>query len=179
MLAIDVQYVGNRGFVAAVSFDRWEAVRPDATYETVLNGVAEYEPGNFYKRELPCILKLLGENDLSPEIILIDGYVTLDERGRAGLGMYLYEALGGKSKVIGVAKKVFAGIGEDSKIFRGASKLPLFVTSAGIELEEAKRKIMQMYGSHRIPALLKLVDRLCRKRAGEYRKTHHASSEGG
>ncbi len=165
ILAIDVQYFGDQGFVSAVSFDDWGAEEPDGVYETTLNGIAEYEPGNFYKRELPCILKLLDENSLSPEIIVVDGYVTLNEQEKAGLGMHLYKALEGKSKVIGVAKRAFSGISDQSRVFRGDSKNPLFVTSVGVETEEAKSSIIKMHGNYRFPVLLKLVDRLCREQA--------------
>jgi deoxyribonuclease V len=165
ILAVDVQYVGEQGFVSAVSFSHWGAVEPEGIYEAILNRIEEYEPGNFYKRELPCILQLLDENALSPDIIIVDGYVTLNEQEKAGLGMHLYKALGGKSKVIGVAKRSFSGISNQSKIFRGNSNNPLFVTSAGIEIEEAKSNIIEMYGNYRLPVLLKLVDKLCREKA--------------
>lgn len=165
ILAVDVQYLGDQGFVSAVSFNKWGAREPDDVYETSLNGIEEYEPGSFYKRELPCILKLLDDNSLFPEVIVVDGYVTLNQQGKAGLGMHLYRALEGNSKVIGVAKKSYSGIGDQSKIFRGESKNPLFVTSVGVEIEEAKSNIMEMHGDNRFPVLLKLVDRLCREKA--------------
>ena len=165
ILAIDVQYLGDTGFVSAVSFNNWGTKEPEDIYETSLNGIEEYEPGSFYKRELPCILKLLDDNSLFPEVIVVDGYVTLNEQGKAGLGMHLYRALEGKSKVIGVAKKAYSGIGDQSKIFRGESKNPLYVTSIGVEIEEAKIKILEMHGGNRFPVLLKLVDRLCREKA--------------
>jgi deoxyribonuclease V len=167
ILAIDVQYAGEQGFVSAVSFDHWGAVEPGGIYETTCDAIAEYEPGNFYKRELPCILQLLEEHRLLPDVIVVDGYVTLDGQEKAGLGMHLYRALEGKSQVVGVAKRVFAGIGNQSEIFRGNSQKPLFVTSVGMDLEAAKRNIMEMHGDYRLPVLLKLVDRLCRDKAIE------------
>lgn len=165
ILAIDVQYTDNQGFIAAISFDTWDASEPNEKYETILTGIAEYNPGQFYKRELPCILQLLDEHDLNPEIIIIDGYVTLNKENHPGLGMHLYNARNGASKIIGVAKRSYAGIDEQSKILRGNSKNPLFITSAGIDLEEAKNNISKMHGNNRIPILLKLVDRLCREKA--------------
>jgi deoxyribonuclease V len=161
ILAIDVQYVESRGFVSAVAFDDWEAIQPDNHYETLLDNIAEYQPGQFYKRELPCILKLLEENNLHPDIIVIDGYVTLNE-GKPGLGMHLYNALDKKTVIIGVAKRSFSGIDENTKLFRGTSNNPLFITSIGMPLGEAKKNISKMQGKNRIPVLLKLVDSLCR-----------------
>lgn len=168
-LTVDVYYSNDRAFAAAVSFDTWDASEPVNTYETDLKVEAEYVPGQFYKRELPGILKLLNENALSPEVIVIDGYVFLNEQ-KPGLGMHLYDALNGRSRIIGVAKTEYAGIDEQSKIFRGTSKRPLFVTAAGMDLEEAKTHIMEMSGKDRIPVLLKYVDRICRETAA--RRSH-------
>ncbi|MCJ8155622.1 hypothetical protein MKJ01_17835 [Chryseobacterium sp. SSA4.19] len=36
--------------------------------------------------------------------IIVDGYVTLDNDGKLGLGGYLYDAMGQKVPVIGLAK---------------------------------------------------------------------------
>lgn len=165
ILAIDVQYKDSHGFVSAISFKDWRATTPDNQYETFVNGIADYEPGQFYKRELPCILKLMEEHSLLPEIIVIDGYVILDDQGSPGLGMHLYNALESKSKIIGVAKRSFSGISERAKIFRGNSKNPLFITSIGVDIEDAKKYILQMHGKNRTPVLLKLVDGLCRESA--------------
>jgi deoxyribonuclease V len=165
ILAVDVHYSNDQAFVAAVSFDTWAASVPANTYEANLKTEAEYVPGQFYKRELPCIFKLLNENALSPEIIVIDGFVFLDKQRKPGLGMHLYTALNGRSRIIGVAKTMFAGIDEDSKLYRGTSERPLFVTAAGMEIEEAKQHIRAMHGDNRIPVLLKSVDRMCRESA--------------
>lgn len=165
LLAIDVHYLSDQAFVAAVAFNAWDAAKPDQIYQTSLNGIADYEPGQFYKRELPCILQLLNEHQLQPSIIIIDGYVILNQQGHAGLGTYLYAALEQRSKIIGIAKRPFFDIGEDTKIFRGKSENPLFVTSIGIELAEAKALILKMHGEHRLPTLLKLADSLCREQA--------------
>ncbi|HEY9824849.1 MAG TPA: endonuclease V [Stenomitos sp.] len=165
ILAIDVHYTDDQGFVSAVSFNNWSDKEPSGKYYAVLNNIVDYEPGQFYKRELPCILKLLDESSLNPEIIVIDGYVTLNDQGTPGLGEHLYKAIEGKSQIIGVAKKSFMKINERTKIFRGNSKNPLFITSIGIDIEEAKNNILKMYGQNRIPVLLKLVDTLCRETA--------------
>ena len=167
ILAIDVQYVGDQGFISAVSFDDWDAMQPSNEYNTVLGEIADYEPGSFYKRELPCIVALLDEYSLSPDIIVVDGYVTLNEQETPGLGLHLYNAIGGRSQVIGVAKRSFLGVSDNTKIYRGTSNNPLFVTSVGIDLEEAKCNILTMHGKNRIPILLKRVDRMCRDKASD------------
>ena len=42
-----------------------------------IDKVAPYEPGAFYKRELPCLMRLLDEVDRALEAVVVDGYVTL------------------------------------------------------------------------------------------------------
>ncbi|PKN30756.1 MAG: endonuclease V, partial [Deltaproteobacteria bacterium HGW-Deltaproteobacteria-21] len=48
------------------------------------------------------------------------------------------------------------------EVFRGRSKSPLYVTAAGMDPSEAAGHIRSMHGGHRIPTLLKQVDRLSR-----------------
>lgn len=123
--------------------------------------VAPYEPGKFYKRELPCILKLLKQVDLSSlEAIVIDGHCYIDNNKSFGLGGYLWEALDKLIPIIGVAKKQFINTEEVSKeILRGESKTLLYVSSIDFELKTAIGKIKDMHGDYRIPTILKLVDR--------------------
>ena len=123
---------------------------------------AAYEPGQFYKRELPCILKLVEENKLRVDCIVIDGYVFLDGCGKAGLGKHLYDALSGKVPVIGVAKNRFKDIGSEYEVRRGSSNRPLYITAAGIELDTAKELIRTMHGNYRVPTLLKRADQVAR-----------------
>lgn len=167
ILAIDVQYTDRGSACAGVAFDEWTAVEPKASYTSTLPTVTEYVPGEFYLRELPCILNLLHEHGLRPDTILIDGYVFLDGKARAGLGKYLFDALDEEVPVIGVAKTSFADISAEFQITRGGSRKSLFVTSAGIEVQIAKSNIVAMHGSNRIPKLLKMVDQLCRQRAAQ------------
>jgi deoxyinosine 3'endonuclease (endonuclease V) len=133
---------------------------PAQVYAELTPVESEYEPGAFYKRELPCILSLLAKIDLSAvEAIMVDGYVVLDDAGKAGLGGYLFEALARKIPVIGVAKTNFAQ-NERSKIalLRGSSERPLFITAMGIDLATAAEYIRQMHGEFRMPALLRFLD---------------------
>ena len=80
-----------------------------------------------------------------------------------GLGAYLYEALNKEIKIIGVAKSEFRDILSDTYLYRGESKKPLYITSAGVDLEVAKGFVSIMHGKYRFPTLLKEVDRLCRE----------------
>ena len=90
--------------------------------------MAPYESGSFYKRELPCIVSLLEDLDVRDiSLIVIDGFVYLDDDGRYGLGGHLYEHLERRVQVVGVAKSPF----KDScklvrEICRGRSKRPFY-----------------------------------------------------
>ena len=162
ILAVDVQYSGNNAKVAGVAFENWCDQKAQKEYVSLFEGVADYEPGNFFKRELPCILRLLTEHALEPDCIVVDGFVFLDGYSKAGLGKHLYDALNGIVSVVGVAKKRFKDIGMDFAIYRGSSRRPIYVTSIGMDIEQAKENIYNMYGQHRLPALLKRVDQICR-----------------
>ena len=163
ILAMDVQYAeqGHWGLAAGVLFTSWEAEKPAKKVTTPYAGVADYMPGQFYQRELPCLLELLGQMDL-PDIIIVDGYVDVAP-GHPGLGRHLYEALGSKVVVIGVAKTYFQDTAA-TPVLRGKSAKPLFVTAAGMDLDEACACIQRMHGPFRIPTLLKLVDQIARGR---------------
>jgi deoxyribonuclease V len=164
-IALDVHYAQQRARTAAVAFEDWTAALPSARFVSLMDTVAAYEPGAFYKRELPCLLRLLKEHRLRPTHLLIDGYVDLDAAGRPGLGRYLYDVLDCKVPVIGIAKTAYAGIAAECALLRGDSARPLYVTCAGVDLTWAKACIGSMHGPHRIPTLLKAVDQL--SRAGE------------
>ncbi|RSZ55341.1 endonuclease V [Massilia atriviolacea] len=165
ILAVDVHDDADCGHAAGLLFERWDALSPVATLGKKQPGVGDDVPGEFYKRELPCILALLDELDGLPETIVIDGVVFLDGHAQAGLGKHLYDALDGKPRIIGVAKTAYAGIGAEYKLLRGDSIKPLYITCIGLELAAAKAHIAAMHGAHRMPVLLKTVDRMCRERA--------------
>lgn len=162
ILAVDVDYRKSGAYIAGVAFHHWFDPVASEVYTGHVLTVAEYESGAFYQRELPCILELLGAHQLRPSCVIVDGFVHLGADQRPGLGMHLYNALGGLTSVIGVAKKPFAGVSPDCEVLRGQSKKPVFVTSVGCSLDEAKNNIQFMAGSYRIPTLLKLADTTCR-----------------
>ncbi|MEM7801557.1 MAG: endonuclease V [Chloroflexota bacterium] len=162
ILATDVHYKDGRAAAAALLFKNWDDPSPASTMIKEIASVAPYVPGQFYKRELPCIQALLLDVTERLETIIIDGYVTLGEMRKPGLGQVLYSALDQTVPVIGVAKKRFKGTPLECALLRGASQTPLFVTAAGLSLANAKINISAMHGPYRIPTLLKQVDQLCR-----------------
>ncbi|NVB39287.1 endonuclease V [Pseudenhygromyxa sp. WMMC2535] len=138
---------------------------PQAALERVCHipEVADYVPGRFYERELPCVLALLDTIALPLETVVVDGYVILDAAGRYGLGGHLYEVLGRELPVIGVAKNPFRDNPPAIEVCRGESRRPLFVTALGVDPRAAAEQIERMHGRFRLPTMLKRVDRLCRE----------------
>ncbi len=164
IVAIDADYKDSHSVVACVGFHAWTDEEPALERVVRVPGAAAaYVPGQFYLRELPCLLAGLRTLDALPRVIVVDGYVRLS-RTKPGLGAHLHDALFGKVAVVGVAKTEFHGA-PAAKVLRGASKKPLYVTVAGMSLDEAAEAIRSMHGAHRIPTLLARADRLCREAA--------------
>jgi deoxyribonuclease V len=158
--AFDALYKGDTGKIVCLGFNSWEDSSFKMQIIKNISPVAEYEPGSFYKRELPCILEVIKDICLEQEdILIIDGYVFLDNNRKPGLGFYLYEQFSGKYPVIGVAKSRFFENTELVKeVFRGESRNPLFVTATGMDPAHAASCIKKMHGEFRIPTLLQLLD---------------------
>lgn len=165
ILAFDTHYFDDKAKTVAIQFKNWTDEVPYQIYNETISDIAAYESGEFYKRELPCIVSLLKQVDIaSITTIIIDGFVVLDDEGALGLGGYLYEALDQKIPVIGVAKNNFATIDTlKVPLLRGDSKKPLYITAKGMDLEDAASHIDEMHGEFRFPTLLKEVDRLGRE----------------
>jgi deoxyribonuclease V len=159
--ALDVQYDDpkQQALAAGVVFSDWSEARPAAEYTALCRDVAPYIPGEFYRRELPCLLAVLREIKEPIECILIDGYVQLGDK--PGLGQHLSAELNEQAPIIGVAKTPYAGA-VAVEVIRGASRSPLFVTSIGIDVTTAARHVQQMAGVYRVPDLLRRVDQLAR-----------------
>ena len=168
--AFDVHYLKDGCSAAAVLFSDYGDAEPTATYTQFLPGAADYIPGEFYRRELPCILTLLKQIKEAPNEMVVDGYVMLGNR--PGLGQHLFESFDGQIPVVGVAKSKFRG-SSGVKVFRGGSIHPLYVTSAGVDLKKASERIGSMHGAHRIPTLLRQVDFLAREKAQQNMKGYH------
>ncbi|UQZ34117.1 endonuclease V [Paenibacillus sp. PK3_47] len=161
IIAIDVYYEEHRARAAGVIFERWEDARPLDIIINYTENPQEYEPGAFYKRELPCILELLKLTDIKGiHTIVVDGYVYLNDGQKPGLGHYVYTHFSENIPVIGVAKTPFHHNGSAvQKIYRGKSAKPLYITAAGMSLAAAAENVQKMHGEHRFPHLLKLLDR--------------------
>ncbi len=162
ILAFDSYYTSTKAKTVCVTFQNWADAAPLSVYSEYRDEIAEYVPGQFYRRELPCITSLLDAmTEVVVDSIVIDGFVYLDDHLKHGLGGHLYEYLQRRIPVIGVAKTDYHTISRcKASILRGASRKPLFVTAAGISLEQAAENIKSMHGQYRIPTLLKELDRL-------------------
>jgi len=158
--ALDVDYRDPIAVAAGVWFRGWSAATSEREAVAVFNEVADYRRGEFYRRELPCLLAVLAKGP-EPRVVVIDGYVWLGE-GRSGLGAHLYAALGRKIAVIGVAKTRYVSATEAMSVYRGKSRTPLYVSSVGVDVCQAANWVASMDGPFRAPTHLKQVDRLAR-----------------
>jgi exodeoxyribonuclease-5/deoxyribonuclease V len=166
ILAFDTYYFDYKAKTVCISFDNWKANKVSKIQSETLDNIEDYISGEFYKRELPCILSLISRIDLTnAEFIIVDGFVFLDDEQKYGLGAHLYKALTNNIPVIGVAKTNFATIKkQERKLLRGKSNRPLFITAIGIDVDEAVTKIESMDGEYRIPTLLKELDKLTKEK---------------
>lgn len=164
--AFDTFYYEDFAKTVCIAFENWTSEMENFIYSENTEISSDYESGAFYKRELPCILSLLKKIDLKEgDLIIVDGYVTLDNSGKIGLGGYLYESLNKKYPVIGIAKNGFASKDDLRKtVFRGESKTPLFLTAVGIDTSDIKTNVESMHGLYRMPTLLKKLDQLTREK---------------
>jgi len=158
--AADVHYPPSGGARAAL------VLASDATFSTTVSEktafvkhVAPYQPGEFYRRELPPLRAVLASVD-DFDLLIIDGYVTLDPDGKPGLGAYAHAEFG--VPVIGVAKTRFAPAVHAIPVLRGNATRPLYVTSAGIPPADAAELVRTMTGKYRLPDALRRVDNLAR-----------------
>jgi deoxyribonuclease V len=161
-LAIDIYYYEDYAKCVGVLFE-WEDEVPTKVIEATIDEVADYVPGEFYKRELPCVMAVIYQvKQYKIDCIILDSHVQLGE-GKKGLGEYVYEAVDEMYPVIGVAKSSFHGNEEYvRKVRRGESENPLYVSAIGTDVDEAAEHILNMHGEYRIPSILKEVDRLGR-----------------
>ena len=164
ILATDVHYEGESARAAGVLFSAFTDSEPLHTEVREQTGFGEYAAGEFFRRELPCILPLITEihERVGLSAIVVDGYVDLGP-SHPGLGRYVFDALGGTVRIIGVAKSDYRGAPSRS-LYRGESKRALYITCTG-DVDEATREIASMSGAFRLPALLKHVDQLARGHA--------------
>lgn len=160
---VDVSYQNNEAVAACVLFRSWTDESSDDEIIERIGKIEEYQPGEFYRRELPCILAVLRKVREPLEAVIVDGFVWLGDENSPGLGARLFDRLGRTTVVIGVAKSGFIGAALAVQVLRGRSLKPLYVTAAGMDVSEAARHIQEMHGKFRIPTLLKRTDHLSRR----------------
>lgn len=165
--AIDVDYRADHAAAATVVFADAAADRPTVERVVRVDGIADYEPGAFYKRELPCalaVLSALQRDRVVVDEVIVDGHVWLGP-GTPGLGARLFEALlaerGLAIPVIGVAKTPWHDRAAHVEVVRGGAK-PLWVSAAGVDVSTAADLVRRLHGPYRLPTLLSRVDRLAR-----------------
>ncbi len=164
---LDVDYRDNGARAACVVVDGWAAGVASAVYVQDIATVSAYEPGQFYRREMPCLMAVLAQLPAPPDVLVVDGYVWLASLERAGLGAHLFTAMGGVVPVVGIAKTAFHGVDASAvvaPVLRGSSKNALYVTAVGMPLDEAADCVRGMCGPHRIPDILRLTDQLARSK---------------
>ncbi|KFF10550.1 endonuclease V [Chryseobacterium soli] len=162
--AFDTYYYEDYANTVCIAFEDWTSESESEIFTEKMAITAAYESGAFYKRELPCIISLLQKIPLKDgDLIIVDGYVTLNDEGKTGLGGYLYKALDQKYPVIGIAKNEFNAPDSQRRcVHRGESKTALFLTVKGADIDDIQVKVEQMHGSFRMPTLLKKLDHLSR-----------------
>lgn len=188
-IALDTYYYSDtEAKTVGAIFENWNDPQPKEIIEVWSSEFGPYIPGEFYKRELPCMLDLLHKvPDLSDfDAIIIDGLAHLPlvdpQTLMDGLGMRLEHALEKEGiidrttnyginhvGIIGVAKSKFDKADEDpgiAKVYRGQAKTPLYVDTTwfGYSSASAGKCIESMHGEYRIPTILKLVDTLTKTR---------------
>ncbi|MES2717186.1 MAG: hypothetical protein V4795_15555 [Pseudomonadota bacterium] len=112
------------------------------------------------------MLQLLREHRLEPEVIVIHGPVHLDAAETPGWGRQLFDALGGRSAVIGISTRVMPGLPTQVEVWRDDEARPLIVSCIGLDLGAEKARVRTMHGRRRVPTLMKLAARLARSGAG-------------
>ncbi len=112
------------------------------------------------------VLQLLREHRLEPEVIVIHGPVHLDAAETPGWGRQLFDALGGRSAVIGISTRVMPGLPTQVEVWRDDEARPLIVSCIGLDLGAEKARVRTMHGRRRVPTLMKLAARLARSGAG-------------
>ena len=78
---VDVDYRDDSAIAACVLFRDWADAVSTAEHVRRIDRVEPYQPGQFYKREMPCLLAVLAEVAEPLETVVVDGYVWLADEG--------------------------------------------------------------------------------------------------
>jgi deoxyribonuclease V len=157
----DVYYYEGYAKACCIVFENEPFEKIISEYYETIKPVNEYVPGEFYRRELPCLLKVYENIKEEVDLIIVDSFVLLGD-GKKGLGEYLFDALDKKIPVIGVAKTYFKDCKDYIEVYRGKSNKPLYISSIGIDLNCSAELVKNLDGENRIPKVLKRVDQLTR-----------------
>ena len=165
---LDAAYTPGAAGVACLLADAWTAATPTMEISRCLPcAPSAYVPGQFYKRELPLLRAVIDGLPSRPSMLVIDGYVWLGATDAPGLGAHLFEELHADTPIVGVAKTAYRNDTWSERVYRGGSRKPLYVTTAGFDPARAAALVASMHGKYRIPTLLKQVDRLAREAAAQ------------
>ena len=165
---LDVAYALGGVGVACLLADSWTTATPTMEIRKWLPcAPADYVPGEFYRRELPMLRAVIDDLTSRPSLLVIDGYVWLGATGPPGLGAHLFAELRATTPIVGVAKTGYRNDTWSERVYRGKNRKPLYVTAAGVETARAAALVASMHGKHRIPTLLRQVDRLARAAAAQ------------
>jgi deoxyribonuclease V len=162
----DVQYEGDVANAAAILFEDWRSETIVDQLVVQCTDIEPYQPGSFYQRELKPLRAVSKLITCPIDCYVIDAYCHLSADRAPGLGAYFHELLADDSIVVGVAKNRFRDTNHAAEVLRGESERPLFVTSIGVDYIRTANDVQSMAGPHRIPTMLKAVDRLCRDGSG-------------
>ena len=158
----DVKYYDNFAIIGYVVFENHKSKEPYIADHVKHENIEPYVSGQFYKRELPCLLTAIEQIKVDISLIYVDANVFLGN-DKKGLGWHLHNALEGKIPVIGISKSLFK---ESEKVVisvkRESSIKPLFVSSIGIENKKAAKMVEEMHGEFRLPDMIKLADKMSR-----------------
>ena len=171
ILAVDVSYRNSEAVVGAVLFRDWLDENPVQEFVISCPIPSDYIPGQFFRRELPCITAMLEHVAQPLDFIVIDGFVYLGKEKKPGLGKHLRDSVNNKVVVIGVAKRPYLNTPKSTEVLRGRSRRPLYITADGISPKRAKSLIRNMHGRNRIPTLLRYVDQLCKSAVNQQTDT--------
>ena len=170
IIALDTYYYDGYSYTVGGVFDSWTAEKASYYVTSKRDCIdAEYETGELFKRELPCIMQCLSLVNLDNiDTIIVDGFVWLSDDGKAliaGLGQKLHESLlflrGKDITVVGVAKNPYhVKIPNCFEVKHGLeSNKPLYVTCSNPDYAEHYSVLVgRMHGDYRIPTILKAVD---------------------
>ena len=161
-LVVAVQQVGSAAHAVALLFEAWDQPEATRVYGASVQPGGKPARGEPDLREVACVLQLLDQCALQPELIVIDGLVHLDAAETPAMGHQLYQALSGRTAVIGVSKTLPPELPAQFHVMREDEAPAIAVTCAGIDLASAKARLRAMHGRKRLPTLLKLAARLAK-----------------